>query len=114
MIKLEDEEFHTYSLNIKDFASFLGVKNKNKNKNKNNHTQLQEITKRLLSRVLVIKKPGVTIQTNWLSSAEYLHGKGTINFCFDPKLKPYLLKLKERFTSYRLKSVIQLKSAFSF
>lgn len=107
MIKLEDQEFKPYPLSIKDFADFLGIKNKN------NYSQLKNATKKLLDRSFSIKRPGSTLQTNWVSSVEYLDGKGLVELSFDPKLKPYLLQLKERFTSYKLKEVIQLKSAFS-
>jgi hypothetical protein len=53
------------------------------------------------------------LRISWLSSVEYFKGTGIIELCFDPKLKPYLLQLKKRFTTYRLKEVIQLKSSFS-
>jgi len=71
------------------------------------------VTKKLLSRVFTIQQPGKITQLSWLSSATYLEGKGTVELCFDPALRPFLLRLKERFTSYRLREIIQLKSSFS-
>jgi hypothetical protein len=107
MIKQEDDEFKKYLLNIKDFASLLDLKHKDE------YTQLQLVTKKLLTRAFTIKMANATLQIGWLSSAKYLDGQGIVELCFDPQLKPFLLQLKDRFTSYRLKNVIQLRSSFS-
>ena len=37
----------------------------------------------------------------------------TVDLCFDPKLKPYLLQLKDQFTSIALQYAIQLKSLYA-
>lgn len=44
---------------------------------------------------------------------EYVTKQGKIELSFDPKLKPYLLKLKDNFTTYKLENVIRLKSFYS-
>ena len=36
-----------------------------------------------------------------------------MNFHFDSKLKPYLLQLKNQFTSYKLSNILSLKSTYS-
>lgn len=107
MIKSGDGEFKKYPLNIKEFATLLELKHKDE------YSQLQAITKKLLTRAFIVKMPSTTLQVGWLSSAKYLDGQGIVELCFDPELKPFLLQLKDRFTSYRLKDVIQLKSSFS-
>ena len=107
MIKPSDEEFKDYFLVIKDFVDILGLKHKDP------YLQLREITKKLMGRVFTIKTPKSELQLAWLSSAEYLHGEGKVKLRFDPGLKPYLLQLKERFTSYNLNNIIRLKSSFS-
>jgi len=107
MIKQEDDEFKKYQLNIKEFAGLLDLKNKDE------YSHVQSVTKKLLTRAFTIKMPGALLQIGWLSSAKYLDGQGIVELCFDPQLKPYLLQLKDRFTSYRLRNVIQLRSSFS-
>lgn len=107
MIKQEDDEFKKYLLNIKDFATLLDLKHKD------GYSQLQLVTKKLLTRAFTIKMANGVLQIGWLSSAKYIDGEGVVELCFDPQLKPYLLQLKDRFTSYRLKNVIQLRSSFS-
>lgn len=106
-IKPADDEFKKYQLNIKEFADFLELKNKNE------YSHIQTVTKKLLTRAFSIKMPDSLLQIGWLSSAKYYDGQGIVELCFDPQLKPYLLQLKDRFTSYKLKNVIQLRSSFS-
>ena len=103
----DDEAFQPYRIAVKDFADILGI---------NNHNIYQEtlgITKDLLSQTLLICKEKSSLQINWLSSVEYFNDSGSIELCFDPKLKPFLLRLKECFTTYRLQEIIQLRSSFS-
>lgn len=109
MIKSEDEDFQTYRINISDFIKLMEIKGHSKYK------EIKEITKKLLERVLVIKDPvaKTELQASWLSSVKYFDGKGYIQLRFDPELKPYLLKLKEFFTKYQLKNIIQLKRSYS-
>ena len=50
----------------------------------------------------------------WFSFLKYRQGEQTIEIEFSPKLRPYLLKLKEHFTTYRLENVLKLRSKYSF
>lgn len=106
-IKPGDENFQPYQINIKDFANLLGLKNKNF------YSEISNLTKDLLSKTLSIVTEDSLLQINWLSSVQYFKGSGVMELCFDPKMKPYLLQMKEKFTTYRIKEVIQLKSSFS-
>ena len=108
MVKPEDEDFQRYRINVKDFNKLIGVKNES-------YEETKEITKKLLERVLIIKDllSNSELQIGWLASAQYFHGKGYVELEFSPKLKPYLLELKERFTKYQLKNVLSLKSSYS-
>ncbi|MRI66219.1 RepB family plasmid replication initiator protein [Gracilibacillus thailandensis] len=36
-----------------------------------------------------------------------------MKFKFPPELKPYLLQLKQAFTSYRLSNILSLRSSYS-
>jgi plasmid replication initiation protein len=67
----------------------------------------------LLSKPLEIKTDKGWLLCNWLSSAESDKKEGYVDVCFDPKIKPYLLKLKECFTIYQLKNILFLHSAYS-
>lgn len=103
----DDEDFKPVRLYIDEFIKMIQVDGKSK------HKEIEEITNKLRKRDLIIKKPDSTLQIGWLSSAEYFYGKGFVELEFSPKLKPYLLQLKERFTKYQLNHVIRLKHSYS-
>ena len=109
MIKKDDEDFFSYKINIKDFNNFIGIKSTG------NYTRTKEITKKLRNRELIIKDPKQDreLQTGWLSSAEYFNKQGYVELEFSPKLKPYLLNLKEFFTKYQIENIIKLNSSYA-
>lgn len=106
-IKNDDEAFQPYRITVKDFAKLLGLNNHNI------YRETLEAASNLLAQSLLISNDESDLQINWLSSVEYFKENGIIELCFDPKLKPYFLQLRERFTSYHLQEVIQLRSSFS-
>jgi hypothetical protein len=103
----DDEDFKPYRIGIGEFAEFIGVDKDSA------YRECKKTTKNLLSRVLEIQEPGRLLQANWVSSAEYIDGDGMVNLCFDPLLKPYLLKLKGSFTRCRLEMLLSFKSQYT-
>lgn len=106
MIQPDDEDFKPVRIDIKKLVKIIGLESIN-------HTHMQQTTKDLLEKVLTIRQAHSTLQIGWLSSAEYFHGEGFMELEFSPKLKPYLLQLKERFTKYVFNYVIRLKHTYS-
>lgn len=108
MIQPSDEDFKDYRISVKSFSEMLGLKGSVK------YTQMKGIAENLMSKTVEIpKKNGGWILANWISSAEYKEGEGVIELSFSPKLKPYMLQLKNQFTSYRLSNVLNLNSTYS-
>ncbi len=107
MIKPDDREFKKYLLKIGNIAQMIGLNTKS------DYSYIKGATKNLLGKVFTITTPKSELQTHWFSSVEYFDNKGEVEITFDPKLKPFLLQLKERFTTYRLQEAVQLKSSFS-
>lgn len=107
MVQPSDEEFKPYEFRISDFIELLGVENQAK------YTEIPKITKELMKKVFEIHEGNKIIQVAWLSSAEYEKGTGFVNLEFSPKLKPYMLQLKEKFTQYQLANVLTMKSKYS-
>ena len=103
-IKKDDVEFKRYRMSIKEF---FGVEYGSK------YDRMKEATERLMQKIIKIKKEKSFLQVAWLSSAEYFEGEGIVELEFSPKLKPYLLQLKEKFTAYELANVIEFKSTYS-
>jgi len=115
-VKRDDNDFASYIISVKDFAKSLGL-----SKNNSYYQRIASMITGLQKKVLTITDTVVinnkikerVQKINWLSYSSYIKGEGKIELCFHPKLKPYLLNLKERFTSYKFKEIAQLKSRFS-
>lgn len=106
-IQPEDDELKAYNFRIESFMKLLGVNNARK------YTEVPKITKKLMSKVLEVKKDNKITQFHWLSFAEYEKGTGCVTLKFTPELKPYLLRLKKLYTSYRLQNILTLTSKYS-
>ncbi len=106
-VQPNDEDFKPYRFSIKEFMELLGVETKSK------YSVIPKITKELMQKVLEIKQENKITQVAWISSAEYEKGTGIVELEFSPKLKPFMLGLKEFYTSYRLKNVLELKGKYS-
>lgn len=110
LINKNDKDFKIYKIAVKDLAAELQINRKDFYK------EVKDTTKNLIKKVMTLKRldgqPG-ELQVAWLSSAEYEDGKGIVGLEFSPKLKPYLLQLKEHFTKFPLQDVIRFKSQFS-
>lgn len=107
MVSPEDEEFKSYKFKISDFINLLGVKDQSK------YTQVPKLTKELMKKVFEIQEGNTLIQTAWLSGARYEKGTGVVELTFSAYLKPYMLKLNELFTKYRLVNILNMKSKYS-
>lgn len=110
-IKPDDADFTAYPIRIRDFQSFTGTAS-------NNYERLEDVVVGLKEKNIKIvytndEDKKVILNVSWLSSSKYTEGSGVIELCFDPTLKPFFLQLKARFTKYKLKNVVQLKSQFS-
>ena len=107
MINPEDEDFREYNIRISDLSKLLGIKSNNF------HSEVKKVTKDILGKTLQIERDKKTLQVNWISSAEYNNNSGFVSLTFDPKLKPYLLQLKQNFTSTALSIVSHFKSFYT-
>ena len=106
-IQNDDSDFKPYRIHAREFLEAADLKSTQI------YAKLRQATEGLLSKVFHIQKPTGLLQITILSSAEYFEGKGLMELCFDPKLKPYLLQLKEQFTMMPLREVLSLRSIYA-
>lgn len=108
LIQPDDEDFKWYRLHVSHFIEILGI---------NNHNIYREMVAsvhNLMERVVTIYIGNQKyLKTHWIQSAQYQVGGGYVDVEFDPKLKPFFLHLKNKFTTYRLQNVMHLRSVYS-
>ena len=107
MVQPDDEGFKTYTMSVSDFAKLTNVDPASK------YTKLKGITKKLMQKVFEIDDEEQCLQLHWLSSCRYVKKQGMIELKISDELKPYMLQLKEKFTSYYLRNILSMKSKYS-
>ncbi|WP_456391214.1 replication initiation protein [Hydrogenimonas sp.] len=105
MIEADDEDFREYVVPAKEYAELMGADKDN------TYKAVKKLGDMLLSKPLHIPTAGGFAICNWFSWYEYKDGR--IYCSFHPKLKPYMLQLKEQFTKYRLENILRFKSVYS-
>ncbi len=98
------DNFNILSLDVKEFTELLGT-------DTNRYGEIRDVVRELRKKEVIIDAIEGEIITGWLSSIQ--NKSGVIELEFSQKLIPYLLQLKERFTSYQLKNILYLKNKYS-
>lgn len=105
-IKNEDKDFQTYTFKVTELEKALG--------RSLDRAYLKDTARNLMKKPLTINRgKGNFLTIGWLSSFEYFADRGDIELCFDPKLKPYLLELQERFVKADIRYIFKLSSEYS-
>jgi len=107
-IRADDEEFQTYTINIREIAEIHGLKT-----NKDMYDQFQQAARTLKNSEVEISISKRKRFVNWLNYVEYEEGRGEVIICFNKQLRPYLLQLKANFTQYQLAAVVNFKNSYS-
>lgn len=113
IIKKDDIAFKPYKIPVQEFADLWGIENDSA------YTQIKEALVGLNSKVFVIE--GINPETNkmkffstsYLSSASYEQGQGYAEVEISEKFKPFLLEIKEQYTKYILKNIVNLRGIHS-
>jgi len=105
-IKNEDTDFRIFSFSISGIESKIG--------RRIDKRSLSKLSIELLTPSIEIEmEHGGFLRTAWFSSFEYNPIKNIIELSFDPKLKPYLLELKNNFALGYLSEITPLTSEYS-
>jgi plasmid replication initiation protein len=106
-IRNEDEDFKPYSFKVTELEAYFGKQL--------NSQSLKKMAQELRKKNLTIDlEGGGFLVTGWISSFEYKPKMGLIELAFDPKLKPYLIQLKdELYLKGDLRQILQLPSEYA-
>ncbi len=120
MIHRDDEDFKEYKVYLRDLVSEFGL-----DKNKEAYELIRTGAKKLMKKSFYIpyevdgqKRMFETPVISSLDSA-ILEDKGISNehlyigISFHPRMKPYLLQLKSKFTMYDVRNILKLPSVYS-
>lgn len=106
-ISKDDIDFKEYKICVSELSKLnLTVKK---------HSRFKDFARNLVSKTIVIRdeKLKTTLVAPWFSSISYTDGAGVVKASFDPKLKPYLIQLKEEFVQSKLPLLLSFKSKYS-
>jgi plasmid replication initiation protein len=110
-VRITDTEFTEYTFHMKELAELLELNQKGY------YAEVRKVIRSLQKQVFtIIDTTGGEIKSkdlNWFYRAEYNETKNTVSLKFAEDLKPFLLQLKENFTSYQLTNVIKLNSSYT-
>ena len=101
------EDFQPITIQISEFQKFANINTKAI------YEVIEAQAEKLKNKSILYEDDEVKLSTNLLSSWKYHKKKGCYTFRFDPELKPFLLDLKENFTVYDIRNIIQLNSAYA-
>ena len=102
--KINSNKGRKYTIYVTDIENQTG--------RKWNYQQLRKATYKMNSRVYEIRNKNL-LQFSLLASSEYITGTGAIELEISDKVKPYLLDLKEHFTSFKLHAAFKLTSTYA-
>ena len=111
LIEPSDDELKLYKINVQTLQKLAGTKRKDI------YRAVEEAIHGLLSKpikVEIVQEGKRRFKMfNFISYGEYLEGEGYFLIGIDSRLKPFLLKLKERFTKIPLDQIFPLRSLYS-
>lgn len=105
LVRENDKADKVYEISVKEIEAITG--------RIWNYNQLLEATEGMIGKVFRIKQQNSVLQVGMLSSAQYMKGMGKIELSIDPKLRPYLIDIKNNFTSFQLHCVFSLSSKYA-
>lgn len=107
-IKKNDKELNILEFLVKDLADILQVSPELL------YRDLPKLCKNIMSKIIEIKQPnGNWLMFNIINFAQYKSKEGRIILGINKKAEPYLLELKELFTSFKLDNALDLSGKYA-
>lgn len=107
LISPDDEDFKTYKVEVKHLAEYIGMDPKSALR------EIDKVTDSLMSKVLriPIDEGRRLLKLHWVSHC--ILDKKYVEFSFHKNMKPYLLKLKEHFTSHKYRIIVSFRGSYT-
>ena len=109
-INPEDDSFQPIEFSVSEYCAIAGIDTTNGK----HYIALKSAIKSLADKSIWITMPdGKYKLFRWISTAEINPNSGIVQIQFFDGMKPYLLKLRENFTSFQLVWTLRFRSKFS-
>lgn len=106
----QDEDFKLYEFEIAEFCRVCGIEADNGK----NYIDLKEQIKKIADKSLwVYLADGRETLVRWIEKPYIEEGTGKISIRLDKDMKPFLLQLKEKYTTYELIWTLHFKSKYT-
>ena len=106
----QDEEFKLYEFSITDFCKICGIDHTSGG----NYADLKRAVKEISDKSIWINiDEDQETLIRWIEKPYLNKRSGTIKIRLDEDMKPYLLQLKQNFTSYELIFTLRFRSKYS-
>lgn len=105
-----DDDFKLYEFNIQDFCRVCGIDVTSGKNYEDLKTAIKEIRDK---SIWVTLEDGRQTTLAWIEKPYIDEGSGTVQIRLDKDMKPFLLQLKENFTSYELIWTLHFKSKYT-
>lgn len=104
-IKVADEKFFKYSCSVAELEERLGVQIQ--------HKQFRDTCEDLFKKPIRINNSRSWKLFNWFSSMQYIDEEARFEFKISDDLIPYLLKLKENFTTFNIEQALKFSGKYT-
>lgn len=98
-----------YEFDIRQFCKVCGIDYNNGK----NYADVKAMLQKLRDRSMWVEIDGDDVLMGWLSNARSNKRSGKVHVKIDEYIAPYLFALSEKYTSYQLGNIMQMKSAYS-
>lgn len=105
-----DDDFKLYEFNIQDFCRVCGIDVTSGKNYEDLKTAIKEIRDK---SIWVTLEDGRQTTLAWIEKPYIDEGSGIVQIRLDKDMKPFLLQLKENFTSYELIWTLHFKSKYT-
>lgn len=107
-IEPTDAELRTYTFDIQEFCEICGINTDGM------YSNLKEVTQKLADKSFWFSpSASEEVLLRWISAVRYNKKHGSITISISDDMRPFLLELKSRFTTYHLFNILAFKSGYS-
>ena len=108
-LKPDDEDFKTYEFSLYDLCDICGIEHHGQN-----YKNFKDSIQQLHNSAFWFETETTEDFIYWVTDVHIDKITKVVTLRLDPRLRPYLLNLRERFTCYEYGTILQMESKYSY